>query len=356
MHIAPMSNEKSSEDFIHGLATRLSAGDAPSFAPEWVQLFEAGSNVTCDGRGPFILRDIQKVIEKSIAKSVDGKLPIDVNHALNLAAPNGGSSPAFGWMVELQARDTGLWARVEWTAAGKQLLADKAYRFLSPTFKADKKNNVEWVMSASLVNNPALHGIKPVLNSNQPKPEFDIMDFLKALLAILGLPEATEENVALAAVKSLKTDKATLLASVAEAAGIDKSADHATILLAVKKFTDPDSFVPATEVVKLSSQLDALVKATAKEKATLCIDAAIAAGKPSVKALRDHYIARHMLDAAGVETELAAMATIKLGSVVPVRGAEGVDDLSADELKTIELLGIDKTAFLATKKQIENKE
>jgi hypothetical protein len=109
-------------------------------------------------------------------------------------------------------------------------------------------------------------------------------------------------------------------------------------------------------VVKLSSQLDALVKATAKEKATLCIDAAIAAGKPSVKALRDHYIARHMLDAAGVETELAAMATIKLGSVVPVRGAEGVDDLSTDELKTIELLGIDKTAFLATKKQIENKE
>ena len=38
-----------------------------------------------------------------------------------------GASTARGWIVNLEARDDGLWGQVEWTAHGSALMADKAY-------------------------------------------------------------------------------------------------------------------------------------------------------------------------------------------------------------------------------------
>jgi phage I-like protein len=355
-HLAPMSNKKSSPtvkaETSHGALTLLLA-EGSSNAPEWVHLLETGANVTNDGRGPFIAKDITAIIAKSLANSVDGKLPIDINHSIDVAAPNGGPSPAVGWIVELQSRDDGLWGKVEWTAEGQRLLADKAYRFLSPVL-FHEKNVVTWVARASLVNLPALHGLAPVLNSNQPNMEFDIMEFLIALLAILGLPETTEQDAALASVKALKTDKAALLASVAKTVGAEETATQEAVLLAVKDLKDPAKFVPADQVQKLSSQLDKLVKSTAKEKAELCIDAAIAAGKVGVKPLRQHYIDRHMADAAAVETELAAMATLKSGTIIQPRvAADGAVLLSAEELEVSKQMNLSPEAMIKTKAAIE---
>jgi phage I-like protein len=359
-HLAPMSNKKSSPvvkpsvktEPSHGALTLLLAEGA-SAAPEWVHLLEAGANVTNDGRGPFIAKDIPAIIAKSLANSVDGKLPIDVNHSIDVAAPNGGPSPAVGWIVELQSRDDGLWGKVEWTPEGIRLLADKAYRFLSPVL-FHEQNVVTWVARASLVNWPALHGLAPVLNSNQPNTEFDIMEFLKALLAILGLPETTEQDAALASVKALQTDKVAVLASVAKAAGVDEAASQDVVLLAVKNLKDPAKFVPADQVAVLSAQLDKLVKATAKEKAELCIDAAIAAGKVGVKPLRQHYIDRHIVDAASVEAELAVKPCLNSGSLVQPRvAADGAVLLSAEELEVSKQLNISPEAMIKTKAAIE---
>ena len=42
--------------------------------------------------------------------------------------------PAVGWFKELEARDNGLWGKVEWNEDGKELLSKKAYKFFSPEF------------------------------------------------------------------------------------------------------------------------------------------------------------------------------------------------------------------------------
>ncbi len=49
---------------------------------------------------------------------------------------------ARGWIVELQARDDGIWGRVEWTGAGRALIEDRAYRGISPNLLVDRNGVV----------------------------------------------------------------------------------------------------------------------------------------------------------------------------------------------------------------------
>ena len=42
--------------------------------------------------------------------------------------------PAVGWISEVFPRENGLWGKVDWNEIGKELLADKAFKFFSPEF------------------------------------------------------------------------------------------------------------------------------------------------------------------------------------------------------------------------------
>lgn len=45
--------------------------------------------------------------------------------------------PAVGWMKSLEMRENGLWANVDWTELGKEVISDKQYKFFSPEFYRD---------------------------------------------------------------------------------------------------------------------------------------------------------------------------------------------------------------------------
>jgi hypothetical protein len=45
--------------------------------------------------------------------------------------------PAAGWISKVEARADGLWGTVEWNEMGKEILADKQYKFFSPEFYRD---------------------------------------------------------------------------------------------------------------------------------------------------------------------------------------------------------------------------
>ena len=102
-------------------------------APEWVHLLPAGEIQTGDGRGPYRVADAVALLAASLTE--DDRLPIDENHATDLAAPEGRPAPARGWIVELQARADGIWGRVEWTREGKRLVLGRAYRGISPVIR-----------------------------------------------------------------------------------------------------------------------------------------------------------------------------------------------------------------------------
>lgn len=123
------------------------------------------------------------------------------------------SSEAFGWIKEVQVRDTGLWGRVEWTDLGQAALANKRYKFISPVWMpgdverlGERRIRPQRLDSAGLTNNPNLRGMIPLVNragedqataaTNTPKP-------MKSVASALGLaPEASEEAI-LAAVQAL---------------------------------------------------------------------------------------------------------------------------------------------------------
>lgn len=330
-------------------------------APEWVHLLPAGRIETVDKRGPFMLDegDAASVIENSLKSSPDGKLVIDINHATDIAALNGGASPAQGWIEKLEHRTNGLYGRVSWTEAGRTALNDRAYRFISPVIVAAKSTGkVVAVLRASLTNNPNLRGLTPVLNATQ-NTETD-MDFLKQLLAALGLPETADEQTALAAAATLKTSVSTHAADVARIAKAAKAAEGASvdvILNAVAQLADPTKVVPVTAVEELRTELNAATAelktvrdGIARGKAEAFVDAMIAAGKPGVKPLRDHYITRHMVDAAAVEKELNAQISLTASGVAKVQPpADGSAALEDAEARVAAMLGVDPEAMKKTK-------
>ena len=132
-------------------------GDATG-APEWIMVIPAGTFNGRDGRGPFKLSDPHKVIEATNKAGFEVGLPLDYDHATDFAAPHGGRAPAAAWMKELQVREGAIWAHMEWTANGREAVASKEYRYISPVFSFDDKTGeVLALLRAGLTNNPNLY-------------------------------------------------------------------------------------------------------------------------------------------------------------------------------------------------------
>ncbi len=280
--------------------------------PDWVHLVPAGTFRGADGRGPYTLANAGAVIAASMAA---GPLVLDENHATDHAAKIGAGAPAQGWIVELQARDDGIWGRIEWTPAGLALMAGRAYRGISPAFFHDKSGRVQQLVRAALTNVPNLTKLKTLHTQGNP------MDLTK-LREALGLPDEADEAAILAAVTTARQSATALQSQVTDMAG---------------------------KVVALQTQVDTAAQAAAKDRATAAIDAAITAGKP-IKALRDHYIARHMADADAVAKELDAMVSLHSGGAKPPKPGGSADGaLDADELRVVALMGIDPEAFKKAK-------
>jgi phage I-like protein len=338
--------------------------NAEGAAPDWIMLIPAGAGgvlSTVDGRGPFRVADAAKLAIHSMA-AAGGQILIDENHATDLAAPKGEPAPARGWIKELQARADGIWGRVEWSAAGAALMADRAYRFISPALLCDRADNVLALLRASLVNSPNLRGMA-ALHQQETS-----MDFLAKLRALLGLDEGADEAAVMAKLESMIKDKKgdgngdvtaalnAALAPIAAAIGLGANADATAIVTTVK--TLASSKVDGGVIVALQSelkdvttQLNALRADKSKDAATAFVDAAIRDGVVGVKPLRDHYIARHAADPAGVEKEISSFP--KLGAsgtlqTAPAVSTDGKVSLNAEQLNAAKILGIKPDDYAKT--------
>jgi phage I-like protein len=197
------------------------------------------------------------------------KLPIDENHATDLAAPKGGASPAFGWITALNADGRGaIFADVEWTPRGAEAVKNKEYGFISPVFLYSKEGEINCILRAALTNSPNLE--LPALNAEGGGPETDSMEdkMDKALCAALGIAEAATVNEALAAVEKLKTAQ-NAGANPGGGAGADLAvyAPRAELNAALEK------------AVAAEARLAELNAEAFKKEAAAVVDEAVAAGK-----------------------------------------------------------------------------
>ena len=279
----------------------------------------------------------------------DGRLPIDENHAIDYAAPEGNPSPARAWIVGMESREDGIWGHVEWTPSGAALMAERAYRGLSPALAVDKTGRVVGVPRASLSNKPNLTQLHTFHNQQEPG-----MDLITQLRQALGLPEGADEAAVLTAVRGAATATSThaqQLAAIAAAAGV-QGADSGAIVVALQAQRQTAGTVEQlrTELVTMQNQLTTQANDRARERAEAFVNGQIAAGKPISPALRDHYITRHMTDAAAVERELGAMISLHAGglggrSVLEDVQLHAEDGLTAQERSIATKMGIDPKDF-----------
>lgn len=316
-------------------ATELPEGKG---APEWVHMLPPPGKpfTTIDGRGPWSYDSAEELIAASFA--ADGpKLFIDVNHSTLRAGPKGGEAPAFGDIVEMQAREDGLWGRVEWSELGSKQMADRAYRGFSPVLLFDPEDNskIRRIWHGSLTNFPALLGQLATLTS-----EVSEMDFSKIAKA-LGLGEDAKEGDILAAIKKLKgADKPAELSALAEALGAKPETGVAELTILAASLQE--KVTEAGSVAELSAEM-------AKMKSEAFIDAQMAAGVGIPADKRDDMVALHVEDPERAKSLIEMLPNLGKTHATdkPPETGGKVETLTADQKGVAAMLGLSDDAYLA---------
>jgi phage I-like protein len=327
---------------IQAIASPLDSpgADEPYTPPVWVHLIPAGTFSGRDGRGPYTL-DAKAVLDAFAANGAD--LPIDYDHQSLTADEKAGPVPAAGWIKELQAREDGIWARVEWTPRAAELLANKEYRYLSPVFRYQVKDGrVVALTGAGLTHNPNLY-----LQAVASRKEIHaVEELLERLIYMLNLPvTATPDEVA-AELQKLIDRLKTAEAAAAQAAE--------QLAAAQAREPDPAKYVPIALHKQVADQLAALQAEIARRDAEAAVEAAMSARKvsPGMKEWALSYASR---DLEGFKAFVAAAPEIvPEGAHRRAESAHGVVLTDEDRI-AIRLLGMTEEEF-AQAKQLVTKE
>jgi hypothetical protein len=187
----------------------IEQGIANEFAvtePEWLQLSPYGDFP--HGRG------MQRVSEASAREMVArfnsfrsragrlfGGLPIYVGHPDVAGANELADRKAYGWIVEIEARDDGFYGRAKWSEAGIGLLRNAHFKYLSPFWEAREASMENGrrlftpvaLISVGLTNQPNIP-VRPLANeANKANVNLSA-----------GEPEAAVESLILPAESALQ--------------------------------------------------------------------------------------------------------------------------------------------------------
>lgn len=298
---------------LTGLGVHGAALDGNASAPEWIELLPAGVFRGRDGRGPFRLADAGAVIEATRALRMSAGIPIDYDHATDLAAPEGRPAPAAGWIRELAERDGAVWGRVQWTRHGAAAVTTREYRYVSPVFEHRKDGVVVRLLRAALTNNPNLYltAISSMMTdaddsyaANNAEREGESMDLpLTEIRSLLGLgPDAGAEEI-LDGIRALTT---TPQAGANAARAAEGNLHDGAV--------DLGRYVPLAHFQKTVGELNQLRALHARERAERLVDEATRAGK-IVPAQREWAIAYCAADEAGFNDFVARQPAVALGAI-----------------------------------------
>lgn len=272
--------------------------------PRWVQVTPRGPITARDGRR-FVFEP-ERLVARFAADAID--IPVDINHAIPKSVASGGRGDAVGWIKQLEARTDGTYALVDMLDDGKDALAKRTHRYVSPTLCIDGGGGTEWLSSIALVAAPALAMSAIASAQLTTEPEIPMKDIAKAL----GLAETADQAACLSAITTLTTG------AVAKAVH-----DQALANLAAA----------TTQVATLTAELAARDKAEHDAKVTALLDGALK-GKKIVPAQREHYagLCATAEGLAQVTTLLASTPATLQGSNLDERQAETGDASKPAEL------------------------
>jgi phage I-like protein len=143
-----------------------------------------------DGREPVEVdgEALARVVAAFKSRGVD--LVIDYEHQ----SLQGRRAPAAGWIKALEAREDGLWARVEWTAQAQEYLQQREYRYFSPVLRLDPETRKPAaLLQVALTNLPAIKDLPPLV----ARCQVDDQAAFKASAAEIAAQEARSRQYGL---------------------------------------------------------------------------------------------------------------------------------------------------------------
>lgn len=168
----------------------------------------------------------------SLLSKSDGRigLPVDVDHNADYK----GNTEAAGWITSLsvKAGRTELWATVEWNDLGVELVGNRRYAYISPSYVANYKDESgkehgTALLGVALTNRPFLSmatiSLSRLHTTEQEPYTPNEMPIPKFLAEALKLPEDSADAVVLARVTELTKEpepQTKTLAEMAQAEGM----------------------------------------------------------------------------------------------------------------------------------------
>lgn len=359
--LKPSANTSAST-LAFGVASQcVTLASAEDGAPlEWVKLLPMGKFGGKDGRGPYLIENeahAQAIIAASKPEGSSLDPVVDYDHQTDLAAVKdvGGTAPASGWIVEMQARADGIWGKIAWTTKALAALKDREYRYLSPVFPHSKSTGrVLAILRAGLTNKPNLE-LGALASEETPDGDDDLNK--AKLAAALGLGEdATEDQIHAAITANAEAAAAATqnLALAAQAAGLkaDAKPDEVVTAISAAVAAGGGDAALADTVIELQSQVNALKDGQAKKDGEAAVDVAIAAGKIT-PAARDTFIALHASDRAKFDAIVKAAPTIVTsGAKLTVKPDLADGELDDTAKAVCASMGITPEAYQASQKEL----
>lgn len=247
-----------------------------------VRLLPAGSFRAKDGRPQGLpgwhldFLGARNLIDAA-ARQTDRYL-IDYDHQTLHQKANGNKAPAAGWFSALEWREgdrAGLYATdVEWTAAAKNAIESKEYRYLSPVLSYNPETGaVTGLLMAALVNFPALDGLTDLAAAHFHLHEDSQMPHA-TLSGLLGLPTDASANAVNEALSALIPDGQTLPAL------LKSKTDEIAILKAkLAEPPDPAKYAPLETLAALQGELATLRQQVLTAELQQLLEPALAEGR-----------------------------------------------------------------------------
>jgi phage I-like protein len=302
-------------------------GEAP---PSMIMLIPPGQNIVGrDGRA-WSNNTPEAIVQWFEARGL--KIPIDIEHATELKAPKGEAAPAMAWCIELESRDDGsVWAKVEWTPKGEELVLNKEYSYYSPAIIFDKTTmNIVGIKSVGLTNTPNLY--MPALNREDNHQGGSTMD-LQQLLAALNLPAGTTFAAALNHIAKMQGDL-TVALNAAQSPPLDKFVPRGDYDTALNRANAAEAALKAEQDAQLETAINAE------------ISAALEAGKIT-PATKDYHVAQCRQE-GGLErfkAFVAAAPVIAADSDLDTRKHSTDSALNTEEKTVCVALGISEEDY-----------
>jgi len=323
--------------------TALLIGDGGN-VPDEIMILPAGDFIyTRDGRA-VRNPDPEKIV--AAYNEDDIEIMVDISHA---SVWYGSEPPAQGWLKSMSVKGGAVWAMVEWTDLGADVLKRKHYRYISPAFTETPESELSAFVSIALVNQPAMvmpsvASVNPnkIQNPNPNKEKAVDDEQLKKLREVYDLADDASVEDILAAAEAAREDPAPETNPESKGSG---------------EVPNLDDYVPRADydaaVEKLAEFEAGEGEAPTDDEVGEAVDAAVETARIA-PASRDHYVqmcsTRKGFDAfkkfAKSAPKIVSAKTEVSKGKIQTTGA----NLSESEIKVCRSMGIKPDDYIKTNK------